>query len=80
MLGSSMSIAGANFVLNTIVADTLQQFADELEKADDFNKAVKEVIKKAIQSIRELFLTVTDILMSGLQKLRNADFQMLNLW
>ena len=48
MLGSSMSIAGANFVLNTIVADTLQQFADELEKADDFNKAVKEVIKKAI--------------------------------
>ena len=48
MLGSSMSIAGANFVLNTIVADTLQQFADELEKADDFNKAVKEVIKKNI--------------------------------
>ena len=35
-LGSSMSIAGANFVLNTIVADTLQDFADELEGADRF--------------------------------------------
>ena len=48
MLGSSMSIAGANFVLNTIVADTLQQFADELEGAADFDKAVKEVIKKTV--------------------------------
>lgn len=48
MLGSSMSIAGANFVLNTIVADTLQDFADELEGAADFDKAVKELIKKTV--------------------------------
>ena len=48
MLGSSMSIAGANFTLNAIVADTLQEFADELEKASDFDKAVDELIKKTV--------------------------------
>ena len=55
MLRSSMSIAGANFVLNTIVADTLQQFADELEKADDFNKAVKEVIEESYYRASESY-------------------------
>ena len=48
MVGSSMSIAGCNFTLNTIVADVLQGFADELEKADDFDKAVNELIKKTV--------------------------------
>lgn len=48
MVGSSMSIAGCNFTLNTIVADVLQEFADELEKADDFDKAVNELIKKTV--------------------------------
>ena len=48
MLGSSMSIAGANFTLNSIVADVLQDFADELEVADNFDTAVKELIKKTV--------------------------------
>ena len=48
MLGSSMSIAGVNFILNTMVADVLNQFADELEKADDFDVAVNELIKKTV--------------------------------
>ncbi len=48
MLGSSMSIAGANFTLNTMVADVLQDMADELEKATDFDTAVKELIKKTV--------------------------------
>ena len=48
MLGSSMSIAGPNFILNTIVADVLQDFADQLEKADDFDAAVNALIKKTI--------------------------------
>lgn len=46
MVASSMSIAGANTVLNTIVADTLCEMADELEKADDFELAVHDLIKK----------------------------------
>ena len=48
MLGSSMSISGPNFTLNTMVADVLQDFADELEKASDFNTAVKELIKRTV--------------------------------
>lgn len=36
MLGSALSISGPNIVLNTIVAEELEQFADILEKADGF--------------------------------------------
>ena len=39
MLGSSQSIASPNVVLNTIMAEELSQFADILEKADDFQSA-----------------------------------------
>ena len=48
MVGSSMSIADANTVLNSIVADSLAEFADELEKAADFDKAVVELICRTI--------------------------------
>ena len=46
MLGSSFSIAGPNIILNTIVAESLDRFADELEGAEDFMAAVKALIKK----------------------------------
>ena len=48
MVGSSASIAGPNTVLNTIVADVLEDMADELEKADDFDLAVHDLIKKTV--------------------------------
>ena len=48
MLGSSMSISGPNFTLNTMVADVLQDFADELDQADDFDSAVDALIKKTV--------------------------------
>ena len=38
MLGSALSISGPNIVLNTIVAEELEQFADILESADDFTR------------------------------------------
>jgi len=46
MVGSSMSIAGPNTILNTIVAEVLSAFSDELEKADNFDIAVHDLIKK----------------------------------
>ena len=49
MLGSTFSISGPNVVLNTIVADVLSEFADELEKASDFTKALNALIKKTIK-------------------------------
>jgi len=48
MLGSSASIACTNIMLNTIVADELQLFADELEKADNFLVAVHTLVKRII--------------------------------
>ena len=49
MPGSKLSVAGPNTVLNTIVADVLDQFADELEKADNFQDALDDLIKRAIK-------------------------------
>ncbi len=46
-LGSALNIACPNVMLNTIVAEEISLFADELEKADDFDSAVKGLIKKA---------------------------------
>ena len=48
MLGSSQSIAGPNIVLNTIMAEELGQFAEILEKAKDFDKALHELICDAL--------------------------------
>ncbi|NLM45960.1 MAG: glutamine synthetase type III [Firmicutes bacterium] len=49
MLGSSFSIAGPNIVLNTIVAESLHQFADVLEKATDFHGELASLIKETIR-------------------------------
>ena len=48
-VGSSMSIAGVNSILNTIVAEALCEFADELEQAADFETAVKELVAKTVR-------------------------------
>jgi glutamine synthetase len=44
MLGSSQSIAAPNIVLNTIMAEQLCQFADILEKAEDFDKTLQKLV------------------------------------
>ncbi len=46
MVGSRDSIAGPNIVLNTIVAEAFADACDILEKADDFDMAVHDLIKK----------------------------------
>jgi len=48
MLGSAFSISGPNIVLNTIVAESLRQFADELEKSKNFKGDLAALIKKTI--------------------------------
>jgi len=49
-LGSSASVAGANIVLNTIVAEELEQFADRLENATDINKEALEIVKETMEA------------------------------
>jgi glutamine synthetase len=48
--GSSLSIAGPNTALNAIVAYTLKQFADELEGAKDFDKALNALISREVKA------------------------------
>ena len=54
MLGSTFSISGPNVILNTIVADALCQFADVLEKADDFTSSLNTLIKSTIQEHKRI--------------------------
>lgn len=49
MLGSNQSLAGPNTTLNTIVADILGKYADVLEKADDFDVALAELLQKSVK-------------------------------
>ena len=53
-LGSSASISDANVVLNTIVAESLRQFADELENAPDFRSALHDLIVKTIKEHKRI--------------------------
>ena len=54
MLGSSISLSGPNVVLNTIVAESLKQFADILEPADDFDQALESLIKETIKEHKRI--------------------------
>ncbi|MCG1024502.1 glutamine synthetase III [Dehalobacter sp.] len=48
MVPSSASIAGPNMVLNTIVAESICQIADKLEKAADFNSELQALLKEIL--------------------------------
>ncbi len=54
MVGSSNSIACANIMLNSAVAEELRRFADELEGAADFDKALHKLIKETIASHKRI--------------------------
>jgi glutamine synthetase len=48
MVGSSQSVSGPSFTLNTIVADTLSEIADELEKASDVKAAAQKILQDIV--------------------------------
>ena len=54
MLGSSNSIACANIMLNTAVAESLKIYADRLEGAKDFETALHEMIRKTIKDHKRI--------------------------
>ena len=54
MLGSSASISDVNVVLNTAVASVLCEFADQLEKADNFERAIHELVKQTIRNHKRI--------------------------
>ena len=53
-LGSQLNIACPNIMLNTIIADELEQFADELEGKEDFNGALNALIKRVIKEHKRI--------------------------
>ena len=54
MLGSSASIATANVVINTIVAESLRQFADELETSQNFQETLHDLIVRTIREHKRI--------------------------
>ena len=54
MVGSSDSIACANIMLNTAVAESLRQYADRLETAEDFETALHELIRDTFREHRRI--------------------------
>lgn len=53
-LGASASISDANVVLNTAVAESLRQFADELEQARDFQACLHDLIVREIRQHKRI--------------------------
>ena len=54
MLGSSNSIACANIMLNSAVADTLRKFADRLEGVEDFDAAIHSLIQDTLRDHKRI--------------------------
>ena len=54
MLGSSNSIACANIMLNSAVAESLKIYADRLEKAENFEEKLHEMIQKTIKDHKHI--------------------------
>lgn len=54
MLGSSNSIACANIMLNSAVAESLKIYADRLENAENFEDALTEVLRKTIKEHKHI--------------------------
>ena len=79
-VGSTASLACPNMMLNTIVADELEQFADKLEKAKDFKAALNKVIKDTIHDHKRIIFNgnnyspewVTEARKRGLLNLRST--------
>ena len=54
MVGSADSIACANIMINTAVAESLRQYADRLEEADSFEAALHEMIRDTFREHRRI--------------------------
>lgn len=54
MLGSSNSIACANMMLNSAVAESLKIYADRLEKAENFEETLHAMIRKTIKDHKRI--------------------------
>lgn len=54
MLGSSASVSDSNIVINTAVAESLRQFADRLEKAENFENELNALIRDTVKTHKRI--------------------------
>ena len=54
MVGSASSIACPNYMLNTAIADVLCEFADELEQAEEFRPALRNLLRRTIKEHKRI--------------------------
>ncbi len=54
MPGSSLSVSGPNFILNTAVAEVLKEFADELEGKEDFDQVLHRLLQRTIKEHKRI--------------------------
>ena len=54
MPGSTLSVAGPGFILNTAVAEVLRQFADALERSGDFQRDLARLIKRTFRTHKRI--------------------------
>jgi glutamine synthetase len=80
MLGSNQSISGPNITINTIVAEILEKYADQLETATDFEPALDALLKKSVQENKNIIFNgnnysdewVVEAKRRGLPNLKNT--------
>ena len=80
MLGSAFSISGPNIVLNTIVAESLRNFADTLEKSKDFKGDIAAIVKQTYSEHKRIIFNgnnysdewVTEAAKRGLSNLKTT--------
>lgn len=80
MLGSAFSIAEPNIILNTAVAEVLMQFADYLERSDNFNMDLAALIKDTFHKHKRIVFNgnnychewMTEAQLRGLSNLKNT--------
>ncbi len=80
MVGSSASVATPNYILNTIVAEILEQIADKLEKAKDFDSEVQKIILDIVKKHKKVIFNgnnysdewVAEAEKRGLPNIRNT--------
>ena len=61
MLGSAINIACPNIMINTMVAEELRQFADELEGAADFKAALLALIKREVAAHKRIIFNLHNL-------------------
>ncbi len=71
MLGSTFSISGPNIILNTIVAEVLEEFADVLEKADDFNYELTQLVRNIIKQHKRIIFNGNNYSDEWVQEAKN---------